>query len=178
MTQLESLPAVVPAARRVRLAASGIDYLLILGWLAVLTVAGLLIRPLLPASSPPTLLDVDLVAFGCTVFPVWCYLTLTETGPRAATAGKRFTHLMVCGGDGSPASRGRVMLRNAIKLLPWQLAHLAVARLVLDQQFGAAVAVDALSLLLVALTITMALRDPRGRALHDRLAGTRVVAAQ
>ena len=77
MTQLESLPAVVPAARRVRLVASGVDYLVILCWLALLTGIGLLIRAVLPIAAMPGLLDTDLGAFGCTVFPVWCYLTLT-----------------------------------------------------------------------------------------------------
>ena len=68
--------------------------------------------------------------------------------------------------------------RNAVKLLPWQLAHLAVSRFILDEQVGAAVALDILAIVLVLVTIAMAVVDRRRRALHDRIAGTRVVALE
>ena len=59
---------------------------------------------------------------------------------------------------------------------PWELAHLAVARLILgvDQQVTIGVTY-ALSVLIPVVSVVMMARDPLRRALHDRVAGTRVV---
>lgn len=110
------------------------DYLAILGWIAVLTVLGLVVRAVLPipaAGSAPPLVVVDLMAFASTVLPVWAYLTLGEAGRSAATWGKRRAGLRVVGPRDERPGLLRVAVRNAVKLLPWQLAHVAVARLAL-----------------------------------------------
>jgi uncharacterized RDD family membrane protein YckC len=159
--------------------ASGWDYLVILGWLAVLTVAGLGVRTLMPPAPASQIAApaADVVVFALTVLPVWVYLTATEAGRSNASWGKRRTGLRVTGADGGRSSPGRVALRNAVKLLPWQLAHLAVARILLDPTATATafvVVTYALSLVLPVVSVVMAWRDPWRRALHDRVAGTRV----
>ncbi|NMD47816.1 MAG: RDD family protein, partial [Propionibacterium sp.] len=72
----------------------------------------------------------------------------------------------------------RVAARNAIKLLPWQLGHVAVARFILGVQFELAIVVDVVAVLLAVATVVVAVRDPGRRALHDLIAGTRVVAVR
>jgi uncharacterized RDD family membrane protein YckC len=166
-----------PACGRDRLLASGWDYLVILAWLATLTVLGLLVRPLLPEPGEhPAPLAYDAVALVFSVLPVWLYLTSTEAGAHQATWGKRRLGLEVVRGDGGRPGRTRVAVRNAVKLLPWQLAHMSVSRVVLGVDAPVVVGTTyALSLLLPAASIAMAWRDGAHRALHDRVAGTRVV---
>ena len=80
--------------------------------------------------------------------------------------------------DSGRAGFGRVAARNAIKLLPWQLGHVAVARFILGVQFELAIVVDVVAVLLAVATVVVAVRDPGRRALHDLIAGTRVVAVR
>lgn len=168
-----------PAPAGGRLRASGWDYLLIVGWLGVLTVVGVLARLTLP---PPdgavSLLAADLLAFAATVLPVWAYLTAAEGSVAQASWGKRRAGLRVVDVGGGTLGRRRAGARNAVKLLPWQLGHLAAARLALDADAVVTTsAAYALSLVVPAVSVTMAWRDPLRRALHDRVAGTRVVSA-
>ncbi|MFI6600586.1 RDD family protein [Nonomuraea sp. NPDC050536] len=161
----------VPRARRA--AALGWDYLLIVGWLVMLAAAYLLgFRPL--AAVP--LVGADLVIAGITVLPVWAYLVVSEAGTAQATWGKRRARLIVTADGGRPGPL-RIMVRNAVKLLPWQLAHLAVLRF-WTMEGESAIAVPALVLgyVLVAVTLALALLRRDRAALHDLVAGTRVVA--
>ncbi|MDQ3455758.1 MAG: RDD family protein [Actinomycetota bacterium] len=167
----------LPAPGWLRLRASGADYVVIVGWLAILTAAGFAIRPLLPPQSGAlSPVAADAVAFLFSVLPVWVYLSVTEGGALQATWGKRWTRLRVIAADGGEPGPGRAVIRNAVKLLPWELAHLAVARLILgvDQQVTIGVTY-ALSVLIPVVSVVMMARDPLRRALHDRVAGTRVV---
>lgn len=170
-----------PAPGRQRSVASAWDFAVIVAWFAGLTGAGVVVRLLVPEAGttlPAGVLPlVDLVVFAITVAPVGTYLTVTEAGPRQASWGKRWAGLrVVSGADGDRPGPLRVVARTAVKLLPWQLAHLAVARFIVGVDSSPAVwTAYALSLLLPAASIGMAWRDPQGRALHDRLAGTRVV---
>ncbi|OMQ16057.1 hypothetical protein A7K94_0205160 [Modestobacter sp. VKM Ac-2676] len=142
----------------------------------MLTVLGLGARSLLPDPGPIPPVAADAVAFGFSVLPVWAYLTVSEAGPRRGTWGKRRTGLAVVTRDGRRAGGGRIAVRNAVKLLPWQLAHVAVARIIAEVDAPVTVATTyALSLLIPAVSIAIAWRDPAHRALHDLVAGTRVV---
>lgn len=93
------------------------------------------------------------------------------------TPGKVVTGLRVAG-SGEPRPRfGAALIRNAIKYLPWELAHIGIW-LTPGQPFvsppgqasilawGASYSILGVQLLLVALT---------GRGLHDRIARTRVM---
>lgn len=172
-------PTMTSAPGSARVWASVWDYLVIIAWLAVLTVAGFAARALLPPTAAmPAPLAADAVAFGFSVLPVWMYLTATEAGARQASWGKRRVGLRVTASDGGRAGWQRVAGRNAVKLLPWQLAHVAVARLILGVDEPVAIGVTyMLSLLIPVVSIAMACRDPQRRALHDRVVGTRVVRA-
>jgi uncharacterized RDD family membrane protein YckC len=165
------------SAVRSRLNASLHDLAVIAAGIGVLTAVGAALRsgartPPDPRSVPAT----DLLVFAATVLPTGAYLAAGEAGNHQAAWGKRRAGLRVVTADGERPGLGRIVLRTAVKLLPWQLAHLSVTRLVLRADdpvvtWGA----NALAYLLPALSVTMALRDRRGRALHDRVAGTRVV---
>lgn len=156
--------------------ASLIDYLVIVAWFLVLTGLSLIVRPLLPkASASQDVYLTDLIVFAMTVLPVWLYLTLTEASARAGTLGKRVAGLRVSAAGSARPGFGKVAIRNAIKLLPWQLGHVAVARFILGVQMEVAIVIDVVAVGLAVASVVVAIRDPQRRALHDLVAGTRVV---
>lgn len=175
--------AAIAPANGARLRASLGDLLVIAGWIGGLTLVGSAVRLVLPlaaapAAPPTSMLGVDLAVFAATVAPVGIYLTVTEAGRRQSSWGKRRVGLRVVATDGTRAGPGRIAVRNAVKLLPWQLAHIAVARLILGVDDPITIwTAYPLSLLIPVVSIWLALRDPHRRALHDRIAGTRVVRA-
>ncbi len=105
-----------------------------------------------------------------------------ESGPRRATVGKRREHLSVVavatpGGD-ARISTMRGLVRNFVKItVPWQLGHTVA----LGASWGGFEERDPLTLVSAALIYpllgAMAWTGLQGdgRALHDRVAGTRVV---
>lgn len=146
----------------------------------MLTAFGAVARQWLPpAAQQPPLLLTDAIAFALSVLPVWVYLTATEAGPHQATWGKRRTHLRVVGADGELRPRLlQVVIRNGVKLLPWQLAHVSVARVIVGADAPATIALTyALAVLIPVVSIVLAWRSPGQRALHDHVAGTLVVRA-
>lgn len=154
------------------------DWLVVAVWLAVLTVVGLLVGqrfadaagPALPGVVPLILADLAITLI--TVVPYVVYLSVTESSPRRATLGKRWSGLVVADVDGGAARAGQVWLRNVVKALPWQLAHLGVSRAILEVQTPLAMTLTVLSLVLAGACMAPALVG--GRGLHDRVAGTRV----
>lgn len=101
-----------------------------------------------------------------------------ESGPRAATFGKRWQGLVVRSRDGAPVTFARSLVRNFVKIgVPWQIGHVVAVGAALGYFDDA----DPLTLgaaavtypLLGAMVVTGATGD--GRALHDRLAVTMVV---
>lgn len=168
-----------PPQLRPRLISLGLDYLVIACWIAVITVLGFAVRPLLPPAGEPGVgadpVGADAVAFVLTVLPAWLYLTITEAGRARATCGKRTAGLRVVNDVGGDPPWPRVAARNAVKLAPWQLAHLSVARFILGVDQGVAVTAYLASLTFVIVTVSMAVRDPLRRGLHDRIVGTRIV---
>jgi hypothetical protein len=72
----------------------------------------------------------------------------------------------------------QIMIRNAVKLLPWQLAHVAVVRIILEVDAPVVIGLTyVLSLAIPVLSMAMAWRDQLHRAMHDRAARTRVIRA-
>lgn len=58
--------------------------------------------------------------------PAWCYFALSEGSARQATLGKRWLGLRVVDEYGGRVGLGRALARTAVKLLPWELAHIAL----------------------------------------------------
>lgn len=151
------------------------DWAVVAGWLVLL---GLLSFFFLdgfsaPPEDPPSaaeLLPYDLLIAVATVIPFLLYLVVTESSASHASLGKRWNHLTVRSISGAAPSRRSVWVRNLVKVLPWQLAHLAVSRFILDTQLSTAIVFDVGALALLGLIAAPALTG--GQGLHDRLAGT------
>lgn len=171
-------PAPLTARLRSRLLATLLDYGVVLGWLAVLAAVFV---PLYAADLVGWRGHVDLVSFAGSVVPVWLYLTVTEAGAAHATWGKRRFGLVVRARSGGAAGPARVAVRNAVKLLPWACAHLGVAPLWAGPGAGTVVgpalawAPISAAYLLVGATVASVLARGDRAALHDLVAGTRVV---
>lgn len=175
----------VGAAARLR--AFAWDYLVILGYLLLLLVLGLFMTlgPLSGAwgefMSDP--IRADAAAFAMAVLPVALYFTFSEASGSGATWGKRRVGLAVVAlGAATAPGLGRVLIRNGIKFLPWQLAHSAmfhVPGFPMEPHDAPAwtTVVLVVAWSLVALYLLGLTRLGGRRPLYDRLAGTAVVRA-
>ena len=161
-----------------RLASWGWDYLLILGWLLfVFLVLGLpqILRwiDLTPVWTDQNSADVGITIL--TVLPYFAYLYLTELKRPHATWGKRRAGLTVTDDDGAPPKSSAVLIRNLVKVMPWQLGHMGTMRLATSSEVTTtAIALEVSSLTLLALIVVPILLRRRG--VHDLLAGTQVTA--
>lgn len=155
------------------------DCLVILTWLIALGGVALVLRSMgMPGfNATQDELTVDLITVGIGLVPVGCYLIASESGSLPTRWGKQRVGLRVVRADGEKACLGRLVLRTAIKLAPWYLAHWGLSRLwmhFVPEHF--ATTCLAAVYLVVPITIGLALVHPQRRALHDWLSGTRVVA--
>jgi uncharacterized RDD family membrane protein YckC len=167
-----------------RLAALGLDYLVILAWMIVLGLVTAIIF-LTRGELPDTLgmfgpIGSELLYFLLLTFVVGIYLYRTESGPRRNTWGKRRMGLEVIGMDGSVPRRMKILLRTIVKLLPWETAHFFIRQLmgVIHREGKEAnppawiyVGINAATAAAIAY-IVMVLATGRGP--HDLAAGTRV----
>lgn len=150
------------------------DYVVVLSWLIVVFV--LLGLPTLlgwvdlePVWSRQ--ITADLAVTLLTVVPYLVYLVLTERGPARATWGKRRSGLVVETADGSAGGTRRIVIRNVVKVLPWQLGHMAAMRFAAGAaSFRPAAAFYSASLVLLVMVAGPAIVGRRG--LHDTIAGT------
>lgn len=148
-----------------RLTAYLVDWLLIIGYAALLVPFGVLVMDRV-ADLPHWVLNAG--AFVLLVVPATVWLAAWERGGRRATPGKRLLGLRVAGRVGW----GPSLTRNALKLaLPWELGHTTVYAFVSGSDaVGTVSAILAYGLMFTYLGIAAAGR----RTPYDRVAGTRV----
>lgn len=180
-----------PAGAGRRLVAFGLD--LLIAHVAVVVVLQLVLEPLWQA------IGLDWLRVGW-FFVLYTFLTLSlpillyfagyESSARQATPGMQWLGLLVTDGAGERIGLGRALGRNAVKLLPFQIAGLAVglpANPFFDPLLGQWVwpSADAvhpwllvgllLAIVLAGLYLLVLILDGDGRAPHDRLTGTYVL---
>ena len=168
-----------PAPLAPRLVSWGWDYLLILGWLLLVFLLIGLPQILGWIDLSPIWTDQNSADVGITiltVLPYFLYLTFTEIGPTHATWGKRRAGIAVADRDGDWPRTGGVVVRNLVKVMPWQLGHMGTMRLVTSAEVStAAISLQVASLGLLALILVPILLRRRG--IHDVVGRTRVVSA-
>lgn len=180
-----------PASFARRLVAFVVDMLIV--YVAIVVLLQLLLDPLREALGPGwvrvgwfyigyTLLTVSL--------PTWLYFAGYESSNEQSTLGKQWLGIDVTGPDGGRPSFWRALLRTLLKLLPFEVAHMAIALPAnpfvdplsgslsvpaLEDLSGSVIAGILLALLLLGgILLTMALHPDR-RGPHDLLAGTYVM---
>jgi len=115
----------------------------------------------------------------CTVSaPVYVYFTWMESSQRQATLGKHAFGVKVCNVYGARIGVGRALLRTAVKLAPWDLAHAVLCFPAPPWDGGPDVelrrgvfAVYAL----VGIYLATTLMTRQKQSVHDLAAGTLVV---
>ncbi|MDN5796648.1 MAG: RDD family protein [Intrasporangium sp.] len=120
----------MPASAFRRIAAFGIDWLLILGWAGCVAAVGI---PLYLSGTTAALsvTAVGIIATTVLVVPVTIWLAWLESGRSQATIGKRALRLKVTRRTTEgPLTFGRALVRNALKIaLPWTLGHAAALQI-------------------------------------------------
>ncbi len=111
--------------------------------------------------------------------PVWLYFTLSDASQLGATIGKRIVGVRVIAlGDSQTITYSHALARTALKLLPWELAH--VFGFALADRVGDIVrslGLVAANLLVVLYVVVMVIHAGR-RSIHDLIAGTQVASVQ
>lgn len=161
-----------------------VDYAVILGWMAVLAAAMLVLRTATGRFDNWLALGTigaQALGFLLLVLPVAIYLFAGEASTQQATLGKRMMHLRVVDTAGGRPAGSRILLRTIVKLLPWEVAHFAVWNIVARTAEGSEmpiwlVVVAIVANLLPVLYLAIVVLRTDGRGPHDLIAGTRVVA--
>ena len=165
------------ANRKARFYSMIIDYLVIVGYCLFLLAVSLVIYSLFFNGKIPELNEVqgNLVSFSTLLFPVFLYFSISENSKKHSTIGKRKIGLVVRAVNGT-LNLKQVIVRNIVKLLPWQIAHMAMFHVIENNSkpttffYGCLIFVYIFPIANIACMIY---RKDR-RALHDLIAGTLV----
>ena len=115
------------APLKLRFKALFIDYLCIVAYLVVLMGVAIACYELFFGGVPEfTALQSQLVAFFTSVLPVMGWFAFMESRNDFASLGKRKAGIQVKYVKFGKRPLVSSILRNALKFLPWQLAHMAV----------------------------------------------------
>jgi uncharacterized RDD family membrane protein YckC len=156
-----------------RLAAFAIDCGLLVVYAVVLFALSPFLRPLF-TSSP---YSAELTGFLLLTLPFGLYFAICEASSWSASIGKRAMKLRVVDSDtGKQLSFSQSLLRNMVKLLPWELAHFAIWHAFVFASSLQYVAMGALTLSYIQIIIYIVglVRRPH-RTLYDRYSHTKVV---
>jgi uncharacterized RDD family membrane protein YckC len=167
-----------PASLRRRLAAFAVDYVLIALYLIVLTLVAVAIPSTTRVFRTPATAQAVGVLF--LTLPVMLYFSLGEASRHEATPGKRAVGIVVVRASGKPMTLSRGLLRNALKFVPWELAHTCIWRIPgWPNPTGPLptwiVAGFIAVWLLVVVNLVMAWKSPTGQTAYDRVADSVVL---
>lgn len=108
--------------------------------------------------------------------PAWTYFILTDRLAGGRSLGKRLLGLITTGLDSQPPGWRAAIVRTMLKLLPWELVHLAFfglsASFAVISPVQISVAGAAYALMLAYLAV--ALLNEGSRSIPDLVASTRV----
>jgi uncharacterized RDD family membrane protein YckC len=164
-----------------RLKAFAFDYLIICGYIIMLTVATLAVIKIaglmgLSLRWPENPLLADLMAFVTLILPVILYFALQESSPKQATWGKRKAGIRVVNTNGETLTRTQAFVRSLVKFLPWQIAHTCLFQGLAATVLPPAVIVGyILVYLLAGIYIASALISKKHRTPYDWVAGSYVI---
>jgi uncharacterized RDD family membrane protein YckC len=151
-----------------------IDYAVILIYLGLLFIISLTAFFLVAKGIPQfTYIQAQLIALFASVIPIVFIFSVLDFRNPFGTFGKRKAGLMV---HYKTSSFWRSLVRNCIKFLPWQLAHIGVIHGVYAENASwIATAFSVTGMLLAVIMLCMGLFRKDRRHLGDIVAGTQVV---
>jgi uncharacterized RDD family membrane protein YckC len=112
--------------------------------------------------------------------PAWAYFILTDRLGRGRSVGKRALGLATRGPDGAPPGWAAAIARTALKLLPWELVHIAFFAMArsFERVEPIQLAVAGSSYVLMAVYVVVALLNAGERSVPDIVASTRVASVE
>jgi len=164
------------ATLKKRFLALFLDYLIILCYMAALFGVNMFIYLVILDGTPRfDELGMNLISLTLIV-PVLLYSIIMEASKKHATVGKLKMKISVASVKKGPVKPWQIIVRNLIKFLPWQLAHMAIFRGFalnwnLIQPWNTTLTLS--NILPFVCIIVLFGRDHRG--LHDLAAGTVVI---
>jgi uncharacterized RDD family membrane protein YckC len=160
-----------------RIAAFMVDYLVLAIYavlLSLIVTTCLSNSAIIPGEDSPRT-HAHLMGFVTLTLPIWLYFTLQEGSSKRATLGKRLLRLQVNALPPKSMTTLRAGIRNAVKFLPWEIAHAAIwyvpGRPFLDPMPTANLMI-CFTACLASLSYLASLFFFGGRTPYDRLAGT------
>ncbi|MEM7112309.1 MAG: RDD family protein [Chloroflexota bacterium] len=110
--------------------------------------------------------------------PIWLYFIWGERSARQATLGKRLMGLKVVADSDEKPSWQQVFSRTVLKLIPWELFHLAFMLPVplLNDPTAAFRPGFLMGFVVLILYLLVLVQTPRRQSIHDVIARTYVVA--
>jgi len=108
--------------------------------------------------------------------PVWIYFIYADYSKDGATLGKKFLGIKTNSYESEVVSLKQAGYRTAIKMLPWELTHIASFLLVsIPGQFTSmSWLILSLAYLLIIIYLITAWRSQGKRSIHDHLAITEI----
>jgi len=106
--------------------------------------------------------------------PAWSYFLFSDLSWKGMTIGKRLLKVKVVSINGNDLNFGRALLRTAVKLLPWELAHIfgfALADTISQTAISAGLIA---ANLLIVIYLVMLFMNAGKISLHDLFARTEV----
>lgn len=155
-----------------------IDYLVIVAYGGILAILSRLLQPVLMPLFTSDPITAELTGFFLITLPVVLYFFLFESSSHMGTFGKRKAGIKVVDASGNQIRKRTALIRSIVKFLPWELAHFAIWRLYFPTDLSETpimVLLTFVNLLALAYLITP-LTNRKQKAVHDWIAGTRVVA--
>jgi uncharacterized RDD family membrane protein YckC len=156
-----------------RLGAAAMDLWVVLAWGAAGGITYLILRTF--GHVPTTPVASDVLGFLTLVVPVTATLAAQESSKHRATIGKRRVGFLVTATSGSQISFARSIARSSVKFLPWQLAHTGVFHMIAGSTDPIFMGLAIGAQVLVLGNLAVMLLHPEHRAVHDLVAGTKVV---
>jgi uncharacterized RDD family membrane protein YckC len=159
-----------------RAAAFALDYVIIVIYLALLTLIGLLLNSWFRINQSlfSDRVNAQLTGFLLVTLPVTLYFAVGESSGRQATWGKAKLGLLVTDDRGERISFWRALARTALKFVPWELSHTIIWTIVFSNpegsvwvNFGFILVYGLISLNLASLVFTR-----KHQTIYDLLAKT------
>ena len=161
-----------------RAGAFGLDYVIILLYLAVIALLFLLINSFFDLNewAFSGRVRAQTSAFLIVTLPVTLYFAFSEASRRQASWGKQRMGLIVTDNDGNRIGIGRSLGRTLLKFIPWELSHTLIWEIYFQTNVNAILINMGFILVyvLIGLNIASLVLSRTHQTLYDFLAGTRV----
>lgn len=115
----------------------------------------------------------QIISFTSLTLPVFLYFFLFEKSKLKGTIGKRILKLKVI--DATEGKKGNLFLRNFLKLLPWEIAHIGVYQIAFynNENLGVLILLIAPQVIVIIYIISVFLSKGK-QSIYDKLSSVKI----